>query len=107
MSSNRVFNPDLLAPYLALPQGDKVQAECSSFLLPSYNPNSFPTSLARCLDRRQWGAAFKNHGQCLLRRIYTSPVHLRKLVHPTFFSRLSARRLLTSASSVSGISTVL
>ena len=24
------YRPDLLAPYLALPQGDKVQAECKS-----------------------------------------------------------------------------
>lgn len=28
-----VYKNDLLAPYLALPQGEKVQAECTSYLL--------------------------------------------------------------------------
>lgn len=32
------FHPALLAPFLALPQGDKVQAECQS---------TFPRTLAR------------------------------------------------------------
>lgn len=25
---SQAYRPDLLAPYLALPQGDKIQAEC-------------------------------------------------------------------------------
>lgn len=28
MATGYVYRPDLLAPYLALPQGEKVQAEC-------------------------------------------------------------------------------
>ena len=30
----QAYRPDLLAPYLALPQGEKVQAECMSQPLP-------------------------------------------------------------------------
>ena len=30
------YRPDLLAPYLALPQGDKIQAECT------FKPYSHP-----------------------------------------------------------------
>lgn len=32
MSTGYVYKPELLAPYLALPQGEKVQAECMRFL---------------------------------------------------------------------------
>jgi hypothetical protein len=48
---SNVYHPDLLAPYLALPQGDKIQAECELFLASSvlilivFHP--------RRLDRRQ------------------------------------------------------
>jgi len=32
-----VYHNDLLAPYLALPQGDKVQAECAFPFLSSFD----------------------------------------------------------------------
>lgn len=41
--SNYPYRNDLLAPYLALPQGDKVQAECellSSFISPEVHRGS-------------------------------------------------------------------
>lgn len=44
------YHNDLLAPYLALPQGDKVQAECMC-IQPCTQPNVL-TFFSRRLDRR-------------------------------------------------------
>ena len=38
------YHPELLAPFLALPQGDKIQAECKC------TARLNPRSLALCID---------------------------------------------------------
>lgn len=45
-SSLYVYRNDLLAPYLTLPQGEKIQAECMSLL----HPSPSPSDSLRCLD---------------------------------------------------------
>ena len=50
------YHPELLAPFLALPQGDKVQAECESTarLITRFRLTDIVLThpLCRCLDRR-------------------------------------------------------
>lgn len=44
------YNNELLAPYLALDQGDKIQAECSYYIILCLLFILINTTL-RCLDR--------------------------------------------------------
>ena len=46
-----LYHNDLLAPYLALPQSGKIQAECP-FVLRYFGPRLTYHASCRCLDRR-------------------------------------------------------